>query len=189
MIKILKLQNLDKVTQFRVLNAFFVAISLSILAPVAIVLKGLYMLPWLISLFSIAYMLAVKTNKYLVPLGNEKLYKIGILLHILLICTTSVYFFNPHIMILMDAILLFFITANFSAYSISLTNYIVKYHSESVPEFQLVKNNIWADGSMIGLMIATITLLISMNLTIITFIVYNTLFSLFMIYNWNFFRD
>ena len=183
------IKNFDDVTKFRLIHAFLVAITMSILAPVLIQLKGVYMIPVMIGLFSISGTLAVKTNKYLVPLGNETLYRIGIFLHILLVINTGVYFINPILMMYLVSVLLFLIVANFGAYSISQTNYIVKYYPKDMPEFQIVKNNTWADGNIIGLIISTMCLFVSIDFTVIIFVIYNSLFILYMLWNWNFFRN
>ena len=133
-------------------------------------------------------MLAVKTNKYVVPLGNEKLYRLGVVVHILFICISMLYFVNPMLMIYGDAIIIVAEIIIFSAYSISLTNYITKYYSESVPEFQIVKNELDADASIIGLVIATLCTMISLDFAIMFFIAFNFCFSVFMIWNWNYFK-
>ncbi len=182
------LYKFDDITKFRLINAFIVSVCLGVLSPVLIVMKGLYMLPWVISLFSILYTVSVKTNKYLVPLGNEKLYRIGVILHVLLILNTTLYFWFPSFMIYSDSIVMFFIYSNFSAYSISLTNYITEKYPDTVPEFQIAKNSINADGTIIGLIIASLVTAVSLKLAVIVFLILNNFFSIYMIWNWNFFR-
>jgi len=188
-INFLKIQKFDKVTQFRLINAFFVAISMSLMAPIAVVLKGTYMLTWIISGFSIAYTIAVKTNKYMVPLGNEKLYRTGIFIHLLYIGCSTIYFFSPLVMIWVNSIIVFFEIVVFSAYSITLQNYITKYYPKDVPSFQITRNNLIANGSIIGLILVTVVSLHSLTTAVVFFILFNSLFSFWMLYHWNFFRN
>ena len=189
MSKFLKIQLFDEVTQFRLINLFLVCISMSLLSPVIIVLKGTYMIPWVIALFSISYTVALKTNKFMVPLGNDILFKLGVSIHILFIIAASTYFWNPLVTIWLESIFVFFEVMIFSAYTITLQNYITKNFPSDVPKFQITRNNIQANGTLIGLFIVTILLLVSMELAVITFIIFNILFSAWLISKWNFFQN
>jgi len=183
----LKLKSLDKVSQFRLINAFFISIVMSLIAPVGVILKGTYMLAWIISLFSMSYIIAVKTNRFMVPLGNNTLYKLGIFLHMLYIICGILYFFNHELMIWTLCVLTFFEIVIISSYNVSLQNYITKYFPEDVPNFLIIKNETWADGNLIGLGLGTLFSLISLDLVMYVFIIFNVLFSAWMVRNWNFF--
>jgi len=189
MYKILDIKEFDRITQFRLLNLFLVSISIALLSPVIIHLKGVYMFTYVIGLFSISYTLALKTNKYMVPFGNSKLFKMGNIVHLFFTFSTILYFYNPLIMIYLDSFSMLLQVIVFSAYTITLQNYITKEYPESVPEFQIKRNNIGANGTLIGLGIGSLLLMHSIEITIIFFLVFNILFSIFLFWNWNFFEN
>lgn len=187
---IFEIKTLDKVTYFRLLNAFIVAISLSIIAPAMITLKGTLMLPWIIAVFSIASTLSVKTNAYISSFGLNKVYHAVIVSHLFLILSTFVYFWNPVAMVYLDSISVIIETAIMSAYSILLTNYITDNYPDSMHKFQILRNNIWADGTLIGLGLSTIIMFyFGVSGAVWGFLIFNIPFSMWLIYNWNFFKD
>jgi len=181
----------DKVTEFRLINAFFVALSFNVISPVLITLKGLYMLPWIIGIFSILNMLAAKTNEFITySMTTDQIYKSVVLLHVVFSVTTSLYFYNPVLMIYLDSILGVVEIILVSAYSIKLNNYIAKHFSDSMNKFQIIRNSIWADGSLIGLFASSVVLFIAgLKTVLILFIVLNLLFSLWLMLNWNFYEN
>jgi len=188
--KLLKsLKAFDTITKFRIQNAFLISVSTAILSPVMTHLYGLYMVTFMISLFSISYTLAVKTNPYFVKLGNEKLFRLGIFVHIIFTLSAALYFWSPVTMVYMDSISTFIEICVFSAYSITLQNYITKYYPESVPEFQIVRNDYVANGTLFGLILSTGLLLISVKVTVIVFLIFNFGFSLYLLNNWNIFNQ
>lgn len=186
-----KFAEFDKITEFRLKNAFMVAISMSLIAPIIIQLKGIYMLVWVISLFSIAQTLAVKTNDIMTRnFSIPSLYRIGIVVHIIFTLTACLYFISPGLMIWVDSVLSLIEITVFGAYSIVLNNYLAEKHSEQMGRFQIVRNSSWADGALLGLgVVSLITYFLGVPWAIGFFIVYNVVFSGWMISNWNFFND
>ena len=76
----------------------------------------------------------------------------------------------------------------FSAFSIMLTNYLTNNYPESMNEFQIIRNSIWADGILLGLVIVTmITYFYGNDIAIICFLIFNICFSAWLIYNWRFY--
>lgn len=186
-----KFKTFDEVTRFRLINAFLVAIGMSLLAPLIITLKGTLMLAWVISIFAIFNMLAVKTNDFMVEnFSISQLYRMGVITHILLILAAGLYFWNPLLMIWLDSSIVILETAIFSSYSIVLTNYITDNFPNDMKKFQIVRNSSWADGALTGLGIITlITFFFPLSYAIGFFMVYNILFSMWMINNWNFYDN
>ena len=185
-----KFKNFDKVTEFRLWNSFLVAFGMALLAPIIISLKGLYMAAWIISAFMIASTLAVKTNDYIVNnFSMDFMYKAGIWIHIGFIVISSMYFFNPMFMIWADSILVIIEVALFSSFSISLNNYLTDYYPKDMKDFQIVRNSSWADGAILGGFVITGLTAISLDIGVIAFILYNLLFSIWLIKNWNFYKS
>lgn len=180
----------DSVTTFRLINAFLVSIGMGLLAPVLIILKGTLLPAWAISMFGIVNTLSVKTNEYFSQFEVAFLYKLGVVLHIMFVLTALIYFVNPFLMILIDSTLVIAEVAVFSAYGIVLNNHIADNHPDSMGDFQIVRNSTWADGTLIGLALsAGITALFGLDGMVISFVLFNTLFSAWMIKNWNFYVD
>jgi len=182
-------RSFDKVQNFRIINLFFVSVGLSILGPIMITLKGTFLAVWIISMFSIGSMLAVKANSYIISrFSLEQVYKATIITHILLIVIAIVYFFNPHLMVYLDSTLLIFDVAIFSTYSIMLTNYLTEHTPEDMSRFQVIRNSVYADASLIGLIIVgLLNYFFAIEVSIIIFIIYNLSFSIYLLYNWNFY--
>jgi hypothetical protein len=188
-ISILQLRQFDPITRFRLINAFIVSIGMGLLTPVIVTLKGTLLPIWVISMFGIINTLSVKTNNYFSKKPLNWLYRTGVILHILFVLTALLYFWNPLIMILLDSTLVIAEIAIFSAYGIVLNNYITDAYPDSMNNFQIVRNNTWADGTLIGLTLAAlITSFFGLNGMIISFVVFNTCFSLWMLMNWNFYE-
>ena len=77
--------------------------------------------------------------------------------------------------------------AIFSSYSIKLNNYITDNYPAKMSEFQVFRNSILADATLIGLGIIWLTSAFSGNdLSIVVFLAYNFGFIIWMVYNWNF---
>ena len=148
------------------------------------------MATWIISAFMIANTLAVKANNYIVnKYSLDSMYKMGIFIHLGFILISSIYFFNPVIMIWLDSTLAIIETALFSSYSIALNNYLTDNYPNDMKDFQIVRNSSWADSSMLGALLITGLTAISLGVGVISFIVYNTIFSLWLMKNWNFYKD
>lgn len=185
-----KIKSLDEITQFRLFNAFIFAIGINLLIPVLIDLKGEYLAAWAISLFLIGEQLIVKTNRWLTDNYNTgDIFHMGIFIHVLIILTAGLYFINPLWMILAEASLSVIIIAVFGAYTIKLNNHLADNHPKSMNEFQILRNSTWADGLLIGLLAATLITYFSTNgVAIACFVVWNSMYTLWMIRNWNFYK-
>lgn len=186
-----KIKQFDDVTRFRLINAFIYAIGLNLITPIILDLKGEYLLAWVISIFMIVETLIVKTNNFVVNnFSLEQLYRIGIFVHLIVISIAATYFINPLFMIYGDSIAMIIQVAIFSAYSIKLNNYITKYFPNDMSNFQIIRNSIWADGMILGLIFITIILYFTnKEIGISIFLIYNILYILWMLYNWNFFKN
>lgn len=186
-----KFVSFDDITKFRLINSFLVAISMNLFVPILTDLKGEYLAAWAISMLMIGGTLMVKTNEYFVNnFTIGQLYKQGIVVHLLLVISSLIYFINPLIMVWTDGIIALFEVAVFSAYSIKLNNWLTQNYPDSMSDFQIVRNSTWADGTLIGLSItAIVTFLFGVPSGLMLFITFNTIFSAWMIYNWNFFDN
>lgn len=184
-----KLKQFDKVTEFRLQNAFLVAIGMSILAPILISLKGIYLLPWIISAFAIAQALAVKTNHWFISTFNlDQFLKLAIIFHIIFIMVAGTYFYSPDLMVWLSSITAVIEITIFSAYSIVLNNYLTDNYPQSMSKFQVVRNSIWSDGYLIGLIAVGLTTFFStLGMAVAIFMFFNTLFSFWLIKRWNFY--
>ena len=181
----------DKVTKFRLTNAFLIAAGMNLLYPVLADLKGEYLVAWVISAFMIIETLAVKTNRYFVDnFSLSLIYKLSIIAHINFTLVAGLYFWNPLYMIYGDMIAAILDVSIFSAFSIMLNNYLTNNYPESMNEFQIVRNSIWADGILLGLFTVTaITYFFGNSVAIILFIIFNICFSSWLICNWKFYDD
>ncbi len=155
-----------------------------------IALKGALLPIWVISMFSIAATLSVKTNSYFSKFRLTDLYHWGVYVHIALILAAGTYFIDPTLMVILESMVVIAETTIFSAYSIVLLEYLTEYYPNSVKQFQIVRNNSWADAGLIGLFLVTIiTYFFSVGIAMGIFIIYNTVFAVWMIKNWNFYND
>lgn len=186
-----KFNNFDDVTRFRLINAFVLAAGMNLLYPVLSDLKGEYLVAWVISAFMIIETLAVKTNRYFIDnFSLNSIYKLSVIAHINFTLVASFYFWNPLYMVYADMIAAIVDVTIFSAFSIMLTNYLTNNFPESMSEFQIIRNSVWADGILIGLIaVTTITFFFGNTYAIIAFLVFNTLFSAWLIKNWNFYKN
>jgi len=189
-LSIQKTSGFDPVTKYRLQNAFAVGIGISLLAPTIVLLKGTLLPIWVISMLGIITTLAIYSNSYLSRFRLDTLYKLGIGVHLFLVISSVFYFWSPLLMIILVAISGIIETAVFSAFAINLNEYITRFYPRSMKEFQVRRNTSWADAGLIGLSIATVMgLCCSIGWTIGLFVVYNSIFSAWMIYNWNFYRN
>ena len=187
---IFKLNEFDSITRFRLLNAFLVGIGISLLAPIIVLLKGALLPVWIIAVFGILTTLTVKTNTFFCKFSLSQLYRLGIGVHLILIMAASVYFWNPLLMIILESIVGITEVAVFSAYTVMLNNHLATDYPESMKSFQIIRNNSWADAALIGLgLVSLITIFSTTGTAVTVFVIYNSLFSLWMIYNWNFYED
>jgi len=186
-----KINQFDRVTKFRLINAFLIAAGMNLLYPVLADLKGEYLVAWVISAFMILETLAVKTNRYITE--NFKIntvYKLSVLEHINFKVVAAFYFWNPLYMIYADMIAAIIDVSIFSAFSIMLNNYLTNNYPESMGEFQIVRNSIWADGILLGLFTVTgLTYFFGNSVAIAAFLIFNVIFSGWLIRNWGFYDN
>ena len=183
-----QLKDLGPVTHFRLLNAFFIQILVAAMISPLIVLKGQFMLPWVISIFVIASTLAVKTNRFMTTRFNiGQIYKMGVIMQITLALVIFVYFYSPILSTYLISLMSIAEITIFSAFSIMLNNYITMVHPEQMNHFQIVRNSIIADANIVGLIIATILLLFDISYIMLFIAVVHLIFSFWLLYNWNFF--
>lgn len=184
-----KIKQFDEVTKFRLINTFVIAAGMNLLYPVLADLKGEYLTAWIISVFMIVETLTVKTNRYFIEnFSLSKMYKLSIFAHINFTLVASLYFINPLYMVYGDMVAAILDVSIFSAFSIMLTTYLTDNFPESMNEFQIVRNSIWADGILLGLITVTaITYFYGNGVAIVCFIIFNVLFSGWLIKNWNFY--
>ncbi len=187
---IFQFDQFDPVTRFRLINSFLVGIGLSLIAPVMISLKGALLPVWAISMFAIMATVSVKSNSYFSKFRLNQLFQWGIYVHLTLTAIALTYFYDPTLMVILESSLVIIETIIFSAYSIVLTEYLADYYPNNMKTFQIVKNNSWADAGLIGLATVTlITYFFSTGTAVILFVIYNALFSMWMIKNWNFYNN
>lgn len=186
-----KLKRFDKFTRFRLVNAFIVAIGINLIIPIMSDLKGEYLVSWIISAFLILETISIKTNRYFVDTFSiDRLYKISIFAHLSFTLVAALYFWNPLLMIYADMITAIIDVSIFSAFSIKLNNYLTDNYPDSMSEFQIIRNSIYADGILLGLSIVTVlSYLFGNSIVVIIFIVFNTIFSIYLIKNWNFYSE
>lgn len=181
----------DKVTRYRLINAFVIAAGMNLLYPVLADLKGEYLVAWVISAFMILETLTVKTNRFFTENFNiSQIYKLSVFAHVNFTFVAAFYFWNPLYMIYASMISAIVEVTIFSVFSIMLTNYLTNNYPESIGEFQIVRNSIWADGILIGLFTVTVvTYFFGNSVAIILFIIFNICFSAWLIWNWKFYDN
>lgn len=186
-----KLKRFDKFTRFRLVNVFIVAIGINLIIPIMSDLKGEYLVSWIISAFLILETISIKTNRYFVDnFSIDRLYKISIFTHLNFTLVATLYFWNPLLMIYADMITAIIDVSIFSAFNIKLNNYLTDNYPDSMSEFQIIKNSIYADGTLLGLSIVTVlSYLFGNSIVVIIFIVFNTIFSIYLIKNWNLYSE
>lgn len=181
----------DKVTRYRLINAFMIAAGMNLLYPVLADLKGEYLVAWVISAFMILETLTVKTNRFFTENFNiSQIYKLSVFAHVNFTFVAAFYFWNPLYMIYASMISAIIEVTIFSVFSIMLTNYLTNNYPESIGEFQIIRNSIWADGILIGLFTVTVvTYFFGNSVAIILFIIFNICFSSWLIWNWKFYDN
>jgi MFS family permease len=186
-----KFKEFDKVTELRLINAFIVAIGIALLTPILISLKGLYLAAYIISMFAILQSLAVKTNNWVVShITIENMFRLSILIHLTFVLISCIYFWSPFYMVIAESILGILEVSLFSSFSISLNTYLTEEYPQDMSKFQILRNGIWADGYLIGLgSITLITYFSTIGAGVLAFIIFNTIFSIWLFTKWNFYKD
>jgi len=183
------LKDFDPITRFRLQNAFAVGIGLSLLAPVLVALKGTLLTVQIIAFLGIITTLAIYTNAYFSKFRLDTLYKLGIGVHVVLVLAAALYFWSPLGMVLLESFVGILEATIFSAYAIVLNEYIADHYPKSMKKFQITRNSMWATAGLIGLSVSMLLGHFGIPVAIGVFVVYNTIFSLYMIYNWNFYLN
>lgn len=185
------LEQFDPVTKYRLINMFYVTISLCLLTPSITQLKGELLVAWVISLFMLFEQLTVKVNRYLVSKYTiSQLYKTGNIIHIFYTLGVLLYWYNPLVMLIWDMVLALVIMGLFNSYSIKLNSYITDNYPSSMTEFQIIRNNLGSDAFMIGLGASTIISYFGgVPDSIMAFFIYNFFFTIHLIRNWNYFDN
>jgi len=177
------IKNFDDVTKLRIINLGFISFSMGLIAPIETSLKGTYLLPWVISIFSILHTLAVKTNSYMInKLRLQDFYDIGILIHFLYIPIFLLFFYSAPLMVYASLTLMVVEVMVFSAFSIKLNTYLVDNFPQKMESFQVTRNSVGADSSIFGMSLAIIIdLFFGIGGSIIVFVILNLLLSLWLI--------
>ena len=185
------LEQFDPVTKYRLINMFYVTISLCLLTPSITQLKGELLVAWVISLFMLFEQLTVKVNRYLVSKYTiSQLYKTGNIIHIFYTLGVLLYWYNPLVMLIWDMVLALVIMGLFNSYSIKLNSYITDNYPSSMTEFQIIRNNLGSDAFMIGLGASTIISYFGgVPASIMAFFIYNFFFTIHLIRNWYYFDN
>ena len=183
------LEQFDSVTKYRLVNMFYVTISLCLLTPSITQLKGELLVAWVISMFMLFEQMTVKFNRILVSKYSiSQLYKAGNIIHIFYTLGVLLYWYNPLVMLIWDMVLALVIMGLFNSYSIKLNSYISDNFPTSMTEFQLVRNNLASDAFMIGLGLSTLIAYFGgVPASIMAFFIYNFFFTIHLIRNWNYF--
>lgn len=186
-----KFNKFDEVTRFRLINAFVLAAGMNLLYPVLTILKGQYLAAWIVSVFMIVETLSTKTNRYFVEnFTLDTIYKLSCFAHVNFTVIALLYFYDQLTMLYFEMIVSIIDCTIFSAFSIMLNNYLTKNYPENMSEFQIIRNSVWADGIILGLsLVSCITLFFGNDIAIICFLIFNTIFSLWLIKNWNFYKN
>jgi len=155
-ISLLKLKDFDKITRFRLINGFWFALILGLTSPVFSHLKGLLAVS-ILSAIVIGSQLIMKTHDWWdKKFTIAQIYKFGIFLNIAFCLSTALYFYDKKLMILLDSILGVLELGIYGVYSIKLNDFISQKYPETFRDFQKVKNAVWADGMLLGLILTMI---------------------------------
>ena len=182
------LYKFDEITQFRLINTFLFAISFNLILPVLMDLRGELLTSTLITFILIVTTLAVKINKYIIEnFTLSEIYKLGNFSHILFFSAGFIYYWNQLYFVYADSFFAIVEVAIFSSYTIKLNVYLADNYADTVGDFHVFRNSIFADGTLIGLFIVWMTSYFSGNtLSVTVFIGYNLIFLAWLLYNWNF---
>lgn len=178
----------DDITNFRLINSVLVTFGMNIMIPLLTDMKGEYLAPFVISLFMIAGTISVKTNDWFIKRYTlSQQYKIGVVVHILMMIGFSTYFYNPTVFIIFNSITTIMEIAVFTGYSIALDVYQMNYYPHQVSDFKVFRNSAVADSTLLGLGVASLlALLLSAKMTIVAFMIFHVFFLSYLIYKWDY---
>jgi len=180
----------DKLTNFRLVNAYMNIFLGMLLTPLIISLQGSLLSVEMISFFMILTTISVKANKFLSKYTIDELYKIGIFVHALLLLNVIVYFYDVFVFVYIDLIMVVLITAIFSTFSLQLNHYQAQVTPEIVREFNIVRNSTLANASILALSITSlIAYFIGDWLIVVIYGILQTIFTVWLFANFQFYRD
>ena len=184
-----QIKTFDTLTQFRITNALLVMLGIYLILPVLVDLRGELLSTTFISLIFIATTLAVKSNKYFVEnYSLSQLYKFGIFVHFLFLLGGFLYFIDPLYFVIVDSFISILEMSILSSYSIKLDVYQAKNFPQDVEPFKIFRNTSIADATLLGLgTVALISYFFSIDVSILIFIIFNTVLSFYLFSNWNFY--
>ena len=186
-----QIKTFDTLTQFRITNALLVMLGIYLILPVLVDLRGELLSTTFISLIFIATTLAVKSNKYFVEnYSLSQLYKFGIFVHFLFLLGGFLYFIDPLYFVIVDSFISILEMSILSSYSIKLDVYQAKNFPQDVEPFKIFRNTSIADATLLGLgTVALISYFFSIDVSILIFIIFNTVLSFYLFSNWNFYNN
>lgn len=150
-------KSFDKLTQIRLINSIVVTLFLTEITPLIYALKGTYLPVAIISVIMILNSFAVKTNKWIVEnVSIVTMYKLSMGYQALFIGTLGFYFIDKEIFVYVESAIFIVEVALFSAFSIMLTDIMVKRSPSQVTLFNVFRNSVIADATVLGLSIAII---------------------------------
>ena len=184
------LYDFDEITQFRLINTFLFAVGFNLILPVLMDLRGELLTTQFITFILIMTTLSVKVNKYLVKFSLSDLYKVGNISHVLFFSAGFLYFWDKLYFVYADSFFAILEIAIFSSYRIKLDTYLADNYANTVKDFHVFRNSIFADATLIGLFLVWITSYFSGNsLSVSVFIAYNMMFLTWLIYHWNYINN
>lgn len=157
------LKDFDKITRFRLITLGFILIITNLYIPLLTQYKILLELKInniiiiassIIAFFSIIRIIGTRFIPFF--LKKTKLsvvYKYYVITTILFLNTSFLYYISPKLMIWIDSFIGIFDAIFLQAYSMALTNYMSYFFPKSFTKFQNVRNNIFTESALIGLIL------------------------------------
>ena len=187
---ITRIGELDKAQRFRFVGTFAVAIYMMILMPIIKKYQGVFFATQLITILMVMQQLS---NKFLESFNKK--FKIGQIFHMLIwaqvaeILVLFSYFYDFKLMIYLFSfsdILLAFVAMS---YGIKLTSLYAKQNPQGFKKLPIFKQNIWAEGFMIGLIISFGLQYLGIAYVIACGILVRSSILFYMIYHYNFYDE
>jgi hypothetical protein len=189
-IYILRVKELDKLSQFRFYLAFLVAIYITMIAPIIVKLEGLYFTVGLITILMIINNL---TSKFLEPLTEKfrigTIWKIAGFIHLIEMLILFLYFFSDKTMIYVYSFFNIAASLVYSVYSLKMTNQFIKKFPNKIKQLQIFRQNVWNEGYLLGLFISLALQTINLKIVMVSAILLHIYILYYMIKNWNFYDE
>jgi len=187
---ILRLNELDEVQRFRFKLSFFAAIFIMIIAPVINKYQGVYFTTQLITIIMILHQFS---SKFLEKINQKfkigELYKIMIFVQFLEVSILSIYFYDFKLMIYIYSFFEIFLGLVALSYGIKLTSLQAKNDPNQIKTVQIFKQNIWAEGFLVGLFFSILLQSIGIMYIVIVGILIRLSIALYLLKNWDFFDN